>query len=74
MSVAAILVAALAVWLVAGGEPGARVGILIATALGASLSVLLAAAVMTLLFIGSGSRHDEQAHRQRPGADGDFQA
>lgn len=61
MSLAAILAAALAVWFVAQGESEVRIHMLIATALGAGLSVLLGAALMTLTFISSGSGHDEQA-------------
>jgi Na+-translocating ferredoxin:NAD+ oxidoreductase RnfD subunit len=63
MSLAAIAAAALAVWFVARGEPEIRIHMLIATALGAGLSVLLGAALMTLAFVSSGSGHDEQAHR-----------
>ena len=66
MSVVAILAAAAAVWLVARGEPGAHIHMLIATALGAGLSVLLGAALMTLAFISSDSGHDSEAHQYRP--------
>lgn len=64
MSLVAILAAAVSVWLVARGEPGVHVHMLIATALGAGLSVLLAAALMTLAFVSSGSGHDELARGQ----------
>ena len=63
MSLAAIAAAAAAVWFVARGEPEIQVHMLIATALGAGLSVLLGAALMTLAFLSSGSGHDEEAHR-----------
>lgn len=63
MSLIAILTAALAVWFVTRGEPELKIHMLIATALGAGLSVLLAAALMTLAFVSSGSGHDEEAHR-----------
>lgn len=63
MSLAAILAAALAVWFVARGESELRIHMLIATALGAGLTVLLGAALMTLAFLSSGSGHDEEAHR-----------
>ncbi|GAA3999457.1 hypothetical protein [Sphingomonas humi] len=63
MSLAAILAAAAAVYFVAQGESELKVHMLIATALGAGLSVLLGAALMSLVFISSGSGHDEEAHR-----------
>jgi predicted small integral membrane protein len=63
MSAVAILAAALAVWFVARGESELQVHMLIATALGAGLTVLLGAALMTLAFLSSGSGHDEDAHR-----------
>ena len=66
MSLAAILTASVAVWFVARGEPGIKVHMLIATALGAGLSVLLGSALMTLAFVSSGSGHDEEAHRHVP--------
>jgi Na+-translocating ferredoxin:NAD+ oxidoreductase RnfD subunit len=67
MSLAAIAAAAAAVWFVARGESELRIHMLIATALGAGLSVLLGAALMTLAFVSSGSGHDEQAHRHDGG-------
>jgi predicted small integral membrane protein len=63
MSLAAIVAAGLAVWFVARGESEIRIHMLIATALGAGLTVLLGAALMTLAFLSSGSGHDEEAHR-----------
>ena len=63
MSAVAILAAALAVWFVSQGESDIRIHMLIATALGAGLTVLLGAALMTLAFLSSGSGHDEDAHR-----------
>ncbi len=65
MSLVAILTAALAVWFVSRGESELKIHMLIATALGAGLSVLLGAALMTLAFVSSGSGHDEHAHRFR---------
>lgn len=65
MSLVAILTAAVAVWFVTRGESELKIHMLIATALGAGLSVLLGAALMTLAFVSSGSGHDEQAHRHR---------
>lgn len=64
MSLVAIVCAGLAVWLVARGEPEIRIHMLIATALGAGLTVLLGAALMTLAFLSSSSGHDDEASRQ----------
>ena len=63
MSLVAILAAGAAVYFVMRGEPDIKIHMLIATALGAGLSVLLGTALMTLAFVSSGSGHDEQAHR-----------
>ena len=56
-----IVIAAIAVLLVARGEDGASAHMLIATALGAGLTVLLGTGLMTLTFLSSRSGHDEQA-------------
>jgi hypothetical protein len=58
-----IAVAAIAVLLVARGDNGTHVHMLIATALGAGLSVLLAGALMSLVFLSSSSGHDDEANR-----------
>lgn len=63
MSLVAIAAAAAAVYFVARGESELRIHMLIATALGAGLSVLLGTALMTLTFLSSGSGHDDEAHR-----------
>ena len=63
MALFTIAVAAIAVLLVARGAEGAPIHMLIATALGAGLSVLLAGALMSLVFLSSGSGHDEEANR-----------
>ena len=65
MAVVSIVVAALAVILVATGDEGVHIHMLIATALGAGLTVMLAAALMTLAFLSSSSGHDD--HSMRPG-------
>lgn len=54
----ATAIAALAVALVAIGEEGIHVHMLIATALGTGLIVLVGAALMTLVFLSSSSGHD----------------
>ena len=63
MSLVAILAAVVSVYFVARGETELKIHMLIATALGAGLSVLLGAALMSLIFLSSGSGHDEEAHR-----------
>lgn len=62
MSLVALITAGLAVYFVARGDSELKIHMLIATALGAGLSVLLGAALMTLAFLSSGSGHDEEAH------------
>lgn len=56
-----IVIAAIAVVLVARGDPATHVHMLIATALGVGLTVLLGTGLMTLVFLSSSSGHDEQA-------------
>ena len=63
MSLVAIAAAALAVLFVAWDESELKIHMLIATALGAGISVLLGAALMSLTFLSSGSGHDEEVHR-----------
>jgi hypothetical protein len=55
-----IVIAAMAVLLVARGDSGMHIHMMIATALGAGLSVLLAGALMSLVFLSASSGHDEQ--------------
>ena len=59
----AIVIAAIAVLLVARGDSGTHLHMLIAVALGAGLSVLLAGALMSLVFLSANSGHDEAASR-----------
>ena len=59
-----IVIAAIAVLLVARGDSGAHIHMLIAVALGAGLSVLLAGALMSLVFLSANSGHDEAVNRQ----------
>jgi hypothetical protein len=61
MAVLAIVIAAIAVLLVARGDEGFHPHMLIATALGVGLTVLLGTGLMTLAFLSSKSGHDEQA-------------
>ena len=61
LAMLAIVIAAIAVVLVARGDPTLHIHMLIATALGIGLTVLLGTALMTLAFFSSSSGHDEQA-------------
>jgi hypothetical protein len=63
MALFSIVVAAIAVLLVARGDSGVHIHMLIATALGSGLSVLLAGALMSLVFLSADSGHDEEANR-----------
>jgi len=63
MALFSMAVAATAVLLVARGDNGTHIHMLIATALGAGLSVLLAGALMSLVFLSSSSGHDDEASR-----------
>jgi hypothetical protein len=65
MALVSILVAVVAVVLVASGDSGIHLHMMIATALGAGLTVLLAGALMTLAFLSSSSGHDDQAKGSR---------
>jgi hypothetical protein len=61
----AALIAIVAVALVRWGDPTVDLPFMIATALGAGLTVLLGTALMSLVFLSSSSGHDEQAHIHR---------
>jgi hypothetical protein len=65
LALLSIAVAAIAVILVARGDPTIHVHMLIATALGVGLTVLLGTSLMALMFISADSGHDEQAARTR---------
>ena len=58
-----IVIAAIAVLLVARGTQGPHIHMMIATALGAGLSVLLAGALMSLVFLSARSGHDAEASK-----------
>jgi hypothetical protein len=64
LALLSIVIAAIAVVLVSRGDPTVHVHMLIATALGISLTVLLGTGLMTLVFLSSSSGHDEQARSQ----------
>lgn len=59
----AIVIAAIAVLIVANGDPTplAHVNMLVATALGVGFTVLVGTGLMTLVFISNSSGHDEAA-------------
>lgn len=61
MIVLAIVVAAIAVILVARGDPTLHVHMMIATALGVGFTVLLGTSLMALAFLSAESGHDDQA-------------
>jgi hypothetical protein len=61
LSILSIVIAAIAVLLVARGDKTVHIHMLIATALGVGLMVLLGTALMTLTFLSSSSGHDDQA-------------
>ena len=63
MALFSVVVAAIAVLLVIRGDTGAHIHMMIATALGAGLSVLLAGALMSLVFLSCNSGYDEAANR-----------
>lgn len=60
-----IAVAAAAVLLVASGDEGINVHALVATALGAGLTVLLGTGLMMLTFLSASSGHDDAAAKPR---------
>jgi cytochrome bd-type quinol oxidase subunit 2 len=61
LALLSIVVAALAVFLMVQGEKSPGIHFMIATALGAGLTVLLGTALMTLVFLSSSSGHDDAA-------------
>ena len=63
LALLSIVIAAIAVFLVARGDPTVHVHMLIATALGIGLTVLVGTGLMTLVFISNSSGHDEAAAR-----------
>ena len=61
MAIVSLLTAIIAVVLVAWGDPGLHIHMLIATGLGIFLTVLLGTALMSLAFLSSSSGHDASA-------------
>jgi len=58
-----VVVAAIAVLLVVRGDKGPHIQVMIATALGAGLSVLMGGALMSLAFLRADTGHDDEARR-----------
>lgn len=61
LAVLSIVVATAAVILVARGDHGIHIHMLIATALGTGLTVLIGTGLMTLSFLSAESGHDDEA-------------
>ncbi len=59
LAVLAVIVAAIAVLLVARGQDDMRIHMLVATALGTGLMVLVGGALMSLVFLSAASGHDD---------------
>ena len=62
MALLSVACAAVAVWLVARGDSELHLQMMIATALGVGLTVLLGTALISLAYLSHASGHDEQAH------------
>jgi hypothetical protein len=60
LALLSIVIAAIAVALATSGEGEVHASLIIATALGIGLTVLLGTALMTLIFLSNASGHDEQ--------------
>jgi hypothetical protein len=60
LAVLSMLIAAISVLLVARGDSTIHIHMLIATALGIGLTVLLGTGLMTLVFLSADSGHDDE--------------
>ena len=67
LALLSVVVAAIAVLLVARGQAELRIHMLIATALGTGLMVVVGGALMALVFLSASSGHDDSAGG--PGSD-----
>jgi hypothetical protein len=63
MALLSVVVATIAVVLVSRGDPEVHIHMLIATALGVGLTVLLGTGLMVLTFLSAQSGHDDQVSR-----------
>ena len=66
LALLSVVIAAIAVLLVAHGDEGVHIHMLIATALGVALTVFLGTGLMALTFLSSSSGHDEQVSKFDP--------
>jgi hypothetical protein len=71
LALLSIVIAAIAVAVVIRAPGEVNASLIIATALGVGLTVLLGTALMALMFISSDSGHDEQAARIHSESDGE---
>ena len=69
LALLSIVMAAIGVILVTRGEGEIHASLIIATALGIGLTVLVGTGLMTLVFISNSSGHDEAASRKQQGSD-----
>lgn len=65
LALLSLAIAAIAVLLLASGDEGVHIQIMIATALGIGLTVFLGTALLSLVFLSSSTGHDEKAGRSR---------
>ncbi|HEU4809105.1 MAG TPA: hypothetical protein VFS69_00460 [Sphingomicrobium sp.] len=65
MGLLSLVVAAIAVILVARGDPEIHIHMLIATALGVFFTVLLGTGLMVLTFLSAQSGHDDEVSRHK---------
>ena len=61
LALLSVVIAAIAVLLVAHGDQGVHIHMLIATALGVAFTVFLGTGLMALTFLSSSSGHDQDA-------------
>ena len=66
LALLSLVVAVLAVFLVTRGEGEILASLIIATGLGAGLTMLVGTGLMTLVFISNSSGHDEEAAKSSP--------
>jgi hypothetical protein len=64
LAVLSIVIAGIAVALVTAGEGEVHASLIVATALGVGLTVLLGTGLMTLIFLSAESGHDDHAGKR----------
>ena len=69
LALLSIVIAAIGVLLVTRGEGEIHASLIIATALGIGLTVLVGTALMTLVFLSNSSGHDQAASRNQQESD-----